>query len=464
MNKNNTIQIEIDHEIRLSGTNLPDEVQARLRDILIFQNPQWLDNEKRGFWNGNTQRYLHFLTEDTQGTLTLPRGFIHYLAGILKENGLTYTLIDKTRLVQEVNFQFQGELYDFQQQATQAILDRRFGVINCPTGGGKTIIALYCIAKRSQPALVIVHTKELLYQWQARAEEFLGLDRDDIGLIGDGHNRIGEKLTIAIVNSLYKCAKDIYQRIGFLIVDECHHTPARTFIEAASVFDSRYMLGLSATPYRRDDLTQVIHFFIGNLLYTISPKELQRQDKLMKAQVIVRQTSFDYDYRQSEDYQAMLTSLAEDIPRNTLIVNDVCQHVHVSKGIALVISDRKEHCNQLAHMLEQKQVSVRVLTGSVPKSKRQKIIEELNNGSIQVLVATSQLVGEGFDLKQLSALFLSTPVKFSGRIKQYVGRILRIDKEKEDATIYDYVDKAGVLRASFNWRIKAYQELGFKIQ
>jgi superfamily II DNA or RNA helicase len=461
MNQQSDIDVCVTNEISIPEEQLPFDVVEKLKSHLIFTNPQWLENNKRGYWNGKTPEKLYFLkTENSH--LKMPRGFIHQLAIILKQNNLTLNLDDQTCIREPVEFSFNGKLYDFQERASHAILNRRFGVFNCPTGGGKTIVALYCIAKRKQPALVIVHTKELLYQWEKRAQEFLGLTEKEIGLIGDGHFAIGSHITFAIVNSLYKKVHDVKSHIGYFIVDECHRTPSRTFIEAASAFDCRFMLGLSATPYRRDKLTQVISFYMGFQVMNISPLELQNKSRIMKARVVVRRTEFDYDYAADEDYQAMMTALIEDQVRTELIVSDVVSHSQTSKGIGLVISDRKEHCKAIFNSISRHNLEVRLLTGDIPNRTRKKITEELIEGKVQVLVATSQLIGEGFDLKQLSALFLTMPVKFTGRIKQYVGRILRTDKEKHDAIIYDYVDHPGVLQASFISRKQAYMELGIK--
>ncbi|CAN2050046.1 ATP-dependent DNA helicase UvsW [Candidatus Magnetomoraceae bacterium gMMP-13] len=461
MNTQKQVSITINSHINVSRKALPESVQNILIDRLIFANPKWLANEKMGYWNGNTEEKLYFL-EDHDGTFIMPRGFINQLCFILNQQGISYKLIDNTRELPEVDFQFQGSLYDFQNRAAQAILKRRFGIFNCPTGGGKTVVALYCIAQRKQPALVVIHTKELLYQWRDRAVEFLGITCEEIGLIGDGHKNIGEKLTLSIVNSLYKCTDEVSQHIGHLIVDECHRTPSRTFIDAVSAFDCRYMLGLSATPYRRDQLTQVIYFYMGIQLYNIEHKELQSKDKIMRARLVVCKTYFKYDYKGPDDYQPMLTFLTEDFKRNQQITNDVLKYVQKNNGIALVVSDRKEHCNTLYDLIKESNSSIRLLTGDVPNSKRKKIVKELNNGKVRILVATSQLIGEGFDLKTLSALFLGTPVKFTGRIKQYAGRILRTDKGKEEAVIYDYVDLPGVLQASFKSRLSAYNQLGIK--
>jgi len=135
---------------------------------------------------------------------------------------------------------------------------KEFGTLSAPTGSGKTVMALYMIAVRKQPALIVVHNKDLALQWVDRIGEFLKISEKDVGFIGGGKNNIGEKITVSLVQSLYKCAEDTARHISFLIVDECHRCPSRTFTEAVSEFDSRYMLGLSATPYRRDQLSKLI--------------------------------------------------------------------------------------------------------------------------------------------------------------------------------------------------------------
>ncbi|KPA09761.1 type III restriction protein res subunit [Candidatus Magnetomorum sp. HK-1] len=461
MNEQSNVDVFITNEVTIPCDQLPFEAVETLKGHLIFTNPQWLENNKRGYWNGKTPEKLYFL-KTVNNNYIMPRGFIHQLGTVLKPFDLNLNIEDQTCIREPVSFNFKGKLYDFQERAVNAILNRRFGVFNCPTGGGKTVVALYCIAKRNQPALVVVHTKELLYQWQKRAQEFLGLEAQEIGLIGDGNFSVGKHLTIAIVNSLYKKVQEVKDQIGFFIVDECHRTPSRTFIEAATAFDCRFMLGLSATPYRRDKLTQVIGFYMGALLINITPQELQKKSRIMRARVVVRRTQFDYDYAVDEDYQAMMTALTEDTERTELIATDVSHHANTLKGVGLVISDRKDHCKAIYNRIKQMNIDVRLLTGDVPNKERKAITEELIQGNIKVLVATAQLVGEGFDLKQLSALFLTMPVKFTGRIKQYVGRILRTDKEKNDAIIYDYVDQPGVLQASFLSRKKAYMELGIK--
>ncbi|MDZ7695786.1 MAG: DEAD/DEAH box helicase [Deltaproteobacteria bacterium] len=453
-----SVRIIVSSDTRIEG-HLPFDVWHPLKKRLTFTNPAWIENEKYGYWQGNTPKTLSYISRADNGASTIiPRGFTGQLMGYLSDHRMPYTLEDQTRRLNEVSFGFNGNLYPFQEEAVARMQQKRFGVLDSPTGSGKTVMALYLIARRRQPALVICHTKELLYQWRDRAAEFLDLTPDEIGLIGDGKVSMGEHLTVGIINSVYKRAKALRERVGHLIVDECHRTPSRTFTEAVSTFDSRFMLGLSATPYRRDGLSRLIYFFIGDPVHHITPKTLQTLKRIMKPRLIVRETAFDYAYE--DDYQEMVKHLTADPRRNRLIVTDVLKATE-GPGISLVISDRKEHSAVLYYLLREKR-RIRLLTGDIPGGERSGIIEALQKGEVQILVATAQLIGEGFDFKGLSNIFLTTPVSFTGRVKQYVGRILRTAEGKQEAVIYDYLDKPGVLQASFKSRCAAYWELGIE--
>ena len=450
------VNITINNHITIDG-DLPLEVEDYLQKRLTFANPAYIEKEKHGYWTGDIARELSFLEETDEG-LIIPRGFISQLSGILDRHGVGYTINDETRSLPEVPFKFRGQLYPFQEEAVEAVLKHRFGVINAPTGSGKTIMALYLIAKRKQPALVICHTKELLNQWKARGVEYLGLSEDEIGLIGNGRKEIGASLTIGIINSIYKVADEIRDHIGHLVVDECHRAPAKTFTEAVTAFDSKYMLGLSATPYRRDKLTRLIYFHLGDERFKVECKELQDQNRIMRAGLVVTETGFDFDYE--DNYQEMIQGLVDDGDRNRLIADSILK-LNGDQGISLVISDRKAHCYTLFDLMKGKR-SVAVLTGEISSREREKVVEKLNRGAIEVLIATCQLISEGFDVPALSHIFLGTPIKFTGRIIQSVGRILRVAEGKTRATIYDFVDKPGVLKASFYTRRRAYKSLGIE--
>ncbi len=125
----------------------------------------------------------------------------------------------------------------------------------------------------------------------------------------------------------------------------------------------------------------------------------------------------------------------------------------------MVLSDRKKHCETLQSLLKYKfKVSSELLTGDLGNSQRRAVLDRLNQGEVKVLIATGQLVGEGFDCKDLSTLFIATPIRFSGRVVQYLGRILRTAPGKKQARVFDYVDSnVGPLKAAAKARQFVYQ-------
>ena len=345
------------------------------------------------------------------------------------------------------------------------MLAKEFGTLSAPTGSGKTVMALYIIARRKQPALIVVHTKDLAYQWVERIDQFLGIPAGEVGFIGGGKKVIGEKITVALVQSLYKCTDEVAPRIGFLVVDECHRCPSRTFTEAVTDFDSHYMLGLSATPFRRDNLTKLIFWHLGDLHHKVDQRRLVESGDVLSAEVIIRNTDFKPYHDPVNAYSKMMSELTSNYQRNHLIAADIALEAGSNPGICLVLSDRKKHCETLQALLRYRfKISCELLTGDLSIVQRQAVLDRLNQGDVKVLLATGQLIGEGFDRQDLSPLFLATPIKFSGRVIQYLGRVLRPAPGKRKARVYDYVDvHVDVLRASakVRQRVFRYSELGF---
>jgi superfamily II DNA or RNA helicase len=457
------LNIEIKSDVRIKTAEIPEPVLEAIKDRLTLPNPAYQDNEKYGRWQGDTPQHLSFINYvgSHDGLLVrIPRGFVYQLMSLLRSYRIQYALNNRTLAFKPVSFSFKGKLYPHQKEALTAILTREYGVLHAPTGSGKTVIALAAIAKRQQPTLVICHTKELLYQWQARAVQYLGMSKDEIGLIGNGKKTIGDRLTIGIINSLVNVIDEVKDRFGFLIVDECHHCPAKTFTAVVSRLSAAYMLGLSATPYRRDRLTRVIYFYIGDKVHEIDTSTLQDSGHIMRATLEVIETEFNYDY--SDDYSAMLSALTQDEARNSLILSAVMGQLKANMGISLVLSDRKGHCRYLYNKLMGEGVSAALLLGDTGKKERARIVDGLSDGEYQALVATASLIGEGFDLPGISSIFLTVPVKFSGRLTQYVGRALRTSTGKAGAKVFDFVDKNPVLQASYRSRTYAYRKMGIE--
>ncbi len=455
------MKIRISHHLRLS--QVPESILLELIGRLQFANPKWMENERMGRWNQGVPKTLKFYLRHGSDGLTVPRGLMRSLVLLARKHQEEIVVDDQRRKLPELEFTFSGELRPFQQTAAAQMLARDFGTLSAPTGSGKTVMALYIIARRRQPTLVIVHNKELALQWMERIETFLAIPKAQVGLIGGGRRTIGDKITVALVQSVYRCAEEIAPHFGHLVVDECHRAPSRTFTEAVTAFDSCYMLGLSATPYRRDRLSKLIFWHLGDLHHQVDAAELVASGQILDIDVLFRPTEFVAYADPVSEYSTMLSELAHNDMRNRLIAADVFREVTENQrpGVCLVLSDRKLHCQVLQALLKHKHhVAAEVLTGELPLEQRREIVQRLNAGEIRVLIATGQLIGEGFDCPRLSTLFLATPVRFSGRILQYLGRILRPSEGIARAKVYDYVDAhVPPLKAAALARRRVYEKL-----
>ncbi len=450
------MKIIIAHNLQV--LDVPPDIRQEVVGELTLENPRWVENVRMKRWNRGTPRHLRFYQQGRDGRLFVPRGYIRQLLTLARRRHVPWSIDDRRRSLPPMDFEFKGRLKPFQTRAVEKMLAKEFGTLSAPTGAGKTVMALWMIARRGQPSLVVVHTKDLARQWMSRIETFLQIPEGDIGLIGAGKERIGERITVALVQSLYSRAEDVRCRVGHLVVDECHRIPSRSFTEAVAEFDARFMLGLSATPWRRDGLSKLIFWHVGALQHRVDAKALVAAGEVLAAEVVFRETAFKPFSDPVAEYSRMLTELAADDRRNRLIARDVAAEAAAGKGVCLVLSDRKHHCETLAALLRFGHgVACDVLTGDLKEEDRREVLRRLEGGRLRVLIATGQLIGEGFDSRHLTTLFLATPIRFSGRLLQYLGRVLRPAPGKAGARVFDYVDiHVGPLKAAAEARKRVY--------
>lgn len=442
------VKCEIGNELRLQKNSVAPATVRAIKTALTMPNPAYESAIAHGRAGWGIPSTLSFYSE-TETRLILPRGFGPELTRLL---GLGVEWADNRRVLPEINLTFGGELRDYQREAVAAILERTQGVLEASTGSGKTVMALALIATRRQPTLILVHNVELLRQWQERIQQFLGIEA---GQVGAGKCDV-KPVTVGIVNSVRTRLAELTPHFGHVIVDECHRCPSSIFTECVKAFDARFLLGLSATPYRRDGLTKAIGFFIGPVLHRVDPGRLRDIGAVLRPEIVARDTAFVFDGDASEDYQAMLSALVENQSRNEQIAADIQRELSREAGTVLVVSDRVAHLEALSACLSRREEDMVLLTGATPKKKREDIVERLAKGDVKVLGSTVQLIGEGFDAPGLSSLFLATPIKFSGRVLQVVGRVLR-PKDGKTPRIYDYQDnQVGVLRASAKARQRVF--------
>ena len=448
------MKITVNHQTII--TDCRPQTLGEIRDQLTFQNPEYLENQKRNFSNYQTPRSIECFTT-FPGGLVFPRGFSKRASQIARKYGELVEGDDQRRSLPSVNVQFSGVLKPFQKTAVDAALSRPFGTLQAPTGSGKTVMALSVIAARQQPALVICHTGELLHQWVDRIVAFTDIPKSEIGIISGKKMRIGSRITVGLAQSLCKCKEDVFEHIGFLIVDECHRCPSKTFMDVVTAFDCQYMLGLSATPWRRDKLTRLIHFYLGDEVHKVDGQHLIDEGHICRAVVETIETDFRTDIDGSTEYSRMLSELCLDPERNELVALHACHEANGSSGISVVLSDRKSHCSALQAAMLSNGIDADVLTGDTTTKDRTALTDKLRAGNVRVLVATGQLIGEGFDLPEITSVILATPIKFSGRLIQYIGRALRPSPGKDHARIIDFMDsRVGVLAAGARSRLRIF--------
>ena len=436
------MKISIANKITLEGA--PAELAQILAEKFTLANPAYQDAVKFNRRILGIKQHLRFY--NVQGSaLFLPRGAGEWIHGQALQYG-ECEVVDETLALPEIDLQFSGSLRPYQLQAVQGILARRSGVVEAGTGSGKTVMGLALIATRKQPTLILVHTKELLYQWRNRIKTVLGIEA---GLIGDCHFDI-QSVTVGIVNTAKIHLNALTSRFGHLIVDECHRVPANLFSDVVTAFSSKYMLGLSATPFRRDGLDKLIDWYLGIHRVVVETATLHEVGAILRPEIVTRETGFRYFY--DDDYQAMVSALIQDDHRNAQVVGDINQQAKAG-GLSLVVSDRVEHLTVLAGMTRAEH---RILTGNVSAKKRREIVDEISTGNVRVLFSTLSLIGEGFDCPSMDSLFITTPIKHSGRLKQVVGRVLR-PAEGKLPMVFDYVDShVGLLAHQARGRQQVY--------
>lgn len=452
-----TLQIGLAESLWIvDSPTVPACVRAFLRSETMLENPIWHEKAKRGHSLWNTPRYVRCEVKQ-DGLWHVPRGLWKRLLQVLECNRVSYTLDDQTVGHSSAEpWPISGTLRGYQKSAVSQVIRDLHCVLEAPTGAGKTRMAISVIAQRGVPTLVLVHSRALLDQWKVQIALALGLEPKAIGCtLPGGALRLGPMIAVATFQSLLK--RDIGQWIehyACLVVDECHRVPAKTFTAVIRQFRPTYLLGLTATPRRTDQMQRLIFLYLGDKIKSASSEELDRLGVIALPSYRFQTTAFECPAIDS--HSTVLGKVTMDGPRNRQIVDDVLGAVE-ENHVVLVLTDRKQQCDLISEMLTPK-VGVAVLYGSVGKKDRQRAVAGIESNEIQVLIATANLLGEGFDCPPLSALVVASPMGGSPRLQQLIGRITRIALNKPKPVVYDYRDAlCPMLEAMFQKRLRLFR-------
>jgi len=460
------LRIAVANMLFLNKSFLPKSLINFLKNSLNFMNSDFLIKKKIGASVYNVEKYFK-LVQTFDENIAIPRGFLNRLTNFLKEKHLAYEIDEQRLKLADVNFEIAIKLFPQQSEAIDKMKATDAGVLVAPPGSGKTIIGLDIIAKQKQPALILVHKKQIFNQWLERIEGFLNIPKREIGQYTSNKKKLGEKITVAMVQTLNRIdSNELAGKFGLILVDECHHMPAKMFRNVITRFNPHYLYGLTATPKRKNNDTDLIFFFLGDIIHTIQSnyKEPNKDAKATPApakkselNIVIKETSLSVPFKvRTDNVQTLYKIITFDTQRNQQIIANVQNEARLGKK-CLILTERKEHVEVLNYYLKKEYETI-VLTGDLTEKQRQIKVKQIQAGHFQILIATGQLIGEGTDFNNLDCLFLAYPFAFEGKLTQYIGRINR--GLNTGGTIYDYNDsKIEYLKRFFKKRSAYYKKI-----
>ena len=365
----------------------------------------------------------------------------------------------------KINLEFNGELRDLQKPVVKSFLDQLKekrnvygGIISIGCGQGKTVLSLYLISKIKRKTIIIVHKEFLLFQWRDRIKQFL--PEAKIGIVQGKKVDIQNKdIVLVMLQSL--AMKDyplnLFKEFGFCITDECHHISSEVFSKALPKVCMKYMLGLSATPKRKDGLSKVFHWFLGPTIY-----QGKRDKKNVKIKVL-EYNNDDENYSREELLgndklcsSRMINNVAYYDRRTSFIVKIIIDMYKDDNRCMLILSDRRKHLQSMYDKLVEidKDISIGFYVGGMNQKRLDKSSKK------RIILSTFSMSQEGLDIPTLNTVFFTTP---KSDIVQSLGRILRKVHKDVLPTVWDIKDNFSLFAKQYLKRQRYYNKMDYEI-
>ena len=458
-----SLTVILANQIYFEKAQMPQALANRLIRLAAFQNPEFYRAQAMRMSVWDKPRIIG-CAENFPQHIALPRGCFDAARDLLAENGIRLDQRDERHAGTPIAVGFSGTLRPDQEAAVAAMLGHDAGVLCAPTAFGKTVTAAAIIARRGVNTLVLVHRTELLKQWQVRLAAFLDAGKDVIGVIGGGKNKPTGQIDIAVMQSLSRQGEvdPLVESYGQVIVDECHHVGAASFDAILRRAKAKHVVGLTATPIRRDGQQPIIFMQCGPIRHKAAQPLDAPHDLAVTPQFIESPIALPAE----AGIQDVFRHLAQDVARTAAIASAITDAFRQGRKV-LALTERTEHIDAIRTALADQVPEPFVLHGRMSKKQRAALIatlDALSPEAPRVLLATGKLVGEGFDHPPLDTLVLAMPVSWKGTLQQYAGRLHREHASKTDVRIIDFVDTGHpALLRMWDKRQRGYRAMGYRV-
>lgn len=418
-------------------------------------------NFDMGIKKNNEQDTIFELYRETENRIYIPRYY-----------GLTNFGVPKNCTLSggaDINIEFIGKLRETQIEPVKNFLEAAYnplkmgGIISVPCGFGKTIMSLYIACQIKKKTMFISHKDFLNQQFIDTVKEFAPSAK--IGIIKQ--NKIDTENKDFIIASLQSLAMrdydtKIFEDIGFVIIDEVHHTGAQVFCRAFKKLNTPIILGLSATLNRKDGMRKVFEYYIGCSVYSIKNKEYTDVNVNIHKYYVpnIEYSAIKKMWNGKENIAAMINNICSFNPRNEYIISVLIDILNKeSDRKVLILSERRGQLKTIEELIIKHNIANKSYGYYVGGMKQ----EQLNiSAEKQIILATFQLASEGFNVPSLNTLIMVSPIS---DIQQSIGRILRERPEdrKYIPLCIDIADEFSVFNRKNNTRLKFYNNNKYKV-